>query len=472
MTQALPDNRFLEGCFAPIDQEYTYTELKITGEVPRDLNGSFYRNGPNVKFAPQGDYHLFAGDGMTHVFHIEDGKVGYRNRWIETAKFKLESRLGRGVISPMNPFDCEEGYMDFVLTDKDGLANTACVWHGGKMLILEEGHRPFEVDPITLESIGSFSYNDKLTTAMTAHPKVDPASGEMIFFAYMASGPFEPDIALHKVNKEGVLTESHAIPTDYPAMVHDFVVTENYVIFPVFPLTGSLERAMQGQAPFMWEPERGAKVGVMPRHGGTAADVRWIECDPFFVFHYMNGYDKAGVITLDGCQFSHPPLFPDASGEVLPDPEPFLSRWNIDLNNASARVKSDRIDEVPSEFPQVDPRYAMREYNLGFYTSPSPEAGDMYNCVSRFYPGSRSAERYAFGPGQTTFTSEALFVPRNDAAAEGEGYLVSVVTDLPGDTSALAIMDAENLAAGPLAMAQLGHRIPVGFHGGWRPAEN
>ena len=106
MNQALPENRFLQGCFAPIDTEYDLPTLPITGEVPRDLNGSFYRNGPNVKFAPRGDYHLFAGDGMTHAFHIEDGNVGYRNRWIQTAKFKLENELQRGVINPMNPFDC------------------------------------------------------------------------------------------------------------------------------------------------------------------------------------------------------------------------------------------------------------------------------------------------------------------------------------------------------------------------------
>ncbi len=471
MTQALPENRFLEGCFAPIDEEYTHAELKITGEVPRDLNGSFYRNGPNVKFAPRGDYHLFAGDGMTHAFHIEDGKVGYRNRWIETAKFRMENELGRCVVNPMNPFDCEDGYLDFVLTDKDGLANTACVWHGGRMLILEEGHQPFEVDPLTLEAKGTYNFNDKLTTAMTAHPKLDPVSGEMIFFAYMGSGPFESDVALHKVNKEGVLTESHTIPTDYPAMVHDFVVTENYIIFPIFPLTGSMDRAMKGESPFMWEPEKGAKVGVLPRHGGTAADVRWIECDPFFVFHYLNGFDKDGVITLDGCQFEHAPLFPDASGEMMPDAEPFLSRWNIDMNDASARVKSDRIDDVPSEFPQVDPRYAMREHKVGFYTNPDSDDGEMYNCVGRFDLSNNSAERYSFGPRETTFTSEAIFVPKHDNAVEGEGYMLSVVTDLPTDTSALAILDAENVSAGPLAVAQLENRIPVGFHGGWRPAE-
>ena len=87
------------------------------------------------------------------------------------------------------------------------------------------------------------------------------------FFAYMSSGPFEPDVSLHKVSADGVLTESMLIPTAYPSMVHDFVVTENYILFPVFPLTGSLERAMHGLSPFAWEPDKGASVGVLPRNG-------------------------------------------------------------------------------------------------------------------------------------------------------------------------------------------------------------
>ncbi len=471
MNQALPENRFLQGAFAPIDQEYSLSDLPITGEIPLELNGSFYRNGPNVHFPPRGDYHLFAGDGMTHAFHISNGKVSYCNRWIETAKFKIEQEHGRCVIDPMNPFNCEEEFIEFVLTDKEGLANTACVWHGGKMLILEEGHRPFEVDPMTLASKGSFDYDGKLSTAMTAHPKVDPVTGELVFFAYMASGPFESDVALHKVSKDGVLTESHTIPTPYPAMVHDFVVTRNYILFPIFPLTGSMERAMQGQSPFAWEPDKGASIGVLPRDGGTAEDVRWVECDPFFVFHFMNGYDQDGKITVDACQFEHAPLFPTADGQETGDVEAALHRWSIDMNLESPRVKSDSIDENKSEFPVCDPRNAMESYRHGWYATKDSDVGDMYNCIGHFDHGTGKAEKYSFGERERTYTSEAIFVPRSDDAPEGDGYLLAVVTDLESDTSALKVLDAQNVADGPIASAQLGHRIPVGFHGGWRPGE-
>lgn len=470
MTQEIPENRFLQGIFAPIDQEYTLDALAVQGEIPRDLNGSFYRNGPNQQHSPIGDYHLFAGDGMTHAFHISDGKVGYRNRWIETAKYKIEKEQGKAVIDPMNPFNCAEGYVEFVINDREGLANTACVWHGDKMLILEEAHLPFEVDPITLESIGSYNFDGKLPRAMTAHPKVDPVSGELVMFAYMASDMLASDIEVYRVTPEGELIESIRINTPYPAMVHDFVITENYIVIPVFPLTGDLDRAMNGQPPLAWEPEKGASVVILPREGWSQDNVRWAECDPIFVFHYMNGFDSNGVITVDCCQFDHPPLFTDAAGNVLPDSDPVLHRWTIDMNASSPKVARNRIDEYASEFPQVDPRFVGLPYRYGFYTSPDGDDGDLYNTVGRYDHETGKVNRYCFGPRESVFTSEAIFVPRSDDAPEGAGYVLSVVTDMSVGTSALHILDAENITDGPLAVAQLNHRVPVGFHGGWRPA--
>jgi carotenoid cleavage dioxygenase len=468
----MPDNAFLQGIFEPVQMECDAPDLIVEGEIPADLNGSFYRNGPNPHYPPRGDHHLFGGDGMTHAFHIGEGKVGYTNRWIRTAKFKLESDLQRSAINPMNPFDSEEQYVEFVLTDKEGLANTACVWHNGKLLILEEGHLPYQVDPVTLASIGSYDFAGKLSTAMTAHPKIDPVTGELIFFAYMSQGPFEADVSLYKVNSDGVLTESHLIQTPYPAMVHDFVVTRNYILFPIFPLTGSLERAMQGQPPFAWEPDKGSSVGVLPRNG-SADDVRWVDCDNIFAFHYMNGYDQDGVITSHQCQFAHPPLFPRADGEITDDAKPFLSRWTIDMNDPSSSVEHELIDDNQSEFPQVDPRYAMSEYRYGFYATPgagTTGASGMYNGVGRYDHVSGSTECYAFGDADSAATSEPIFVPRSADAREGEGYLLAVATDTNANRSRLVILDAENLSDGPLATAYLNHKVPVGFHGGWKPA--
>jgi carotenoid cleavage dioxygenase len=409
---------------------------------------------------------------MVHAFHIGQGKVDYVNRWVRTAKFNIEDKEGRAVVNAMNPFDCDPEYSDFVLVDKEGLANTAMVWHGDRLLAMEEGHAPYELDPITLESVGSWNFRGKLHTAMTAHPKVDPETGEMVFFAYMATGPFASDVAVHKVDPDGILTESIIVPTPYSAMVHDFVVTENYIIIPIMPISGSLERAMEGGPPFAWEPEKGVHIGILPRHGGTAEDIRWVGMDLAFAFHFMNGYDRDGVIHIDGCEMEHAPLFPTVDGGSTGETSPYLSRWTIDLNADEPRAVSEKIDSFQSEFPQCDPRYAGQAYRHGWYTSPDGKVtSDMdanqsvFNTVGHFDHETGAEDRYSCGDAMV---SEGIFVPRSEQAEEGEGYLLSVVTSLETRNSSLFIFDALNIAAGPMAKAHLSHRVPPGFHGGWR----
>ncbi len=467
-------NPFLNFPYGAIQMECEARDLIVEGEVPADLNGTLYRAGPNQRFAPRGDYHLFAGDGMVHAFHINSGKVDYLNRWVRTAKWNIEDKEGRAVINAMNPFDCEPEYSDFVLTDKEGLANTATVWHGGRLLVMEEGHRPYELDPVTLESIGSWDFRGKLHTAMTAHPKIDPDTGEMLFFAYMATGPFSPDVMVHKVDPQGILTESIHIPTPYSAMVHDFVMTENYIMLPVMPITGSLERAMEGGPPFAWEPDKGIHLGILPRNGGTADDVRWVEMDLCFAFHFMNGFDRDGVITIDACQFDQPPLFPTPDGKITGEKQPFLHRWTIDMNGEAPRATFEQIDQGESEFPQCDPRYTGKPYRHGWYAScdgelksPLWENENYYNVVGHFDHETGAVDRYSCGKAMT---SEPIFVPKSDSAGEGEGYLMSVVTSFETRTSSLYIFDALGVSAGPVAKVHLSHRVPSGFHGSWRPA--
>ncbi|MDX1734714.1 MAG: carotenoid oxygenase family protein, partial [Halioglobus sp.] len=238
--QPWPDNPFLQGYYEPITFEATAPELVIEGEIPQDLNGTFYRNGPNPQVPPKNEYHFFTGDGMIHAFTFDNGRVSHMNRWARTARFKIEQRTGQSLFSGMNPLETPPEYLDFVLTDKEGVANTSVVYHGGKLLLLEEGHLPFQMDPDTLESHGAWNFYGKLDTTMSAHPKVDPASGDLLFHAYMATGPFTDDMGYYRVNAEGFMVESHVFKAPYAAMVHDFVVTENYIIFPVMPITGDL----------------------------------------------------------------------------------------------------------------------------------------------------------------------------------------------------------------------------------------
>ena len=159
MAQPMPKHPNLVGGFAPIQMECDAPDLVIEGEVPADLAGTFFRNGPNPQFAPRGGHHWFAGDGMLHAFHIENGRVGYKNRWVRTKKFELERAAGRALFSAFNPMDADPSVVGM---ETDGLANTNIVWHGGRLLALEEGHAPFEFDPDSLASKGAWDFGGRL----------------------------------------------------------------------------------------------------------------------------------------------------------------------------------------------------------------------------------------------------------------------------------------------------------------------
>jgi len=247
MSKAFPtDDPFLRGYYAPLHMECEAPNLPISGEWPKELDGWLYRNGPNPQFAPRGPYHWFAGDGMLHAFRVQDGRVAYRNRWVRTPKWELEHAEGEGLSGAFgNPRFSDPRIVKLGST----VANTNVVWHAGRLLALEEAHAPFEVDPVTLAPKGTHDFGGKLVGPMTAHPKIDASNGEMVFFGYAAKGRFTPDLSLHVVDRDGALTRSQWFQAPYPSMVHDFVVTRDWVILPIFPLTGSMDRAMKGLPP-------------------------------------------------------------------------------------------------------------------------------------------------------------------------------------------------------------------------------
>lgn len=468
MAKPFPDHPNLVGGFAPIQMECDAPDLIVTGEIPKNLSGAFFRNGANPQFAPRGDYHWFAGDGMIHAFFIHDGKVSYKNRWARTVKWCKEREAGRALFSVFNPMESDPSVMDM---ETDGLANTNIVWHGGKLLALEEGHAPFEMDPWTLQSIGPWTFGDKLVGPMTAHPKIDAETGEMLFFGYNLGGTISPAMAFHVADRQGNLVRSETFEAPYAAMVHDFMITDEHVIFPIMPLTGSLERAMAGGPVYAWEPEKGVHVGIMPRHG-SVADMRWFRGDPAYVFHPMNAHTDGNVVTCDVCEFEQAPLFPWADG-TPGDPSkavPRLTRWTFDLAGNTDAYRTERLNDTACEFPRLDERYTGRRYRYGYFacdTNPEFKVGG-FNGIGRIDHDTGRIDVYDVGRGCAT--NEPVFVPAAEDAVEGEGYLLANVYDDNRKASHLVILDAENLEDGPLATAYLDHRVPFGFHGNWCPA--
>jgi carotenoid cleavage dioxygenase-like enzyme len=357
--------------------------------------------------------------------------------------------------------------------ETDGLANTNIVWHGGKLLALEEGHAPFEMDPETLESRGSWTFDNKLVGPMTAHPKMDPETGEMLFFGYNADGLISEHMSFHVVDKNGQLTRSETFKAPYAAMVHDFLVTREHVIFPIMPLTGSMERAMNGQPAYAWEPDKGVHVGVMPR-SGTVEDIRWFQGPIGYVFHPMNAHTDGDIITCDVCEFEEAPLFPRPDG-TPGDPAkaiPRLTRWTIDLSQNTNEYGWERLHELGCEFPRLDDRFAGLKYRHGYAACAADGGTEIGGFNGIVHIDHQTNQLDVYDMGRQCVTSEPVFVARSDDAAEGEGYLLANVYDEERRASHLVVLDAENVSSGPLAKAYLDHRVPLGFHGNWRPASD
>ncbi|HEX4534195.1 MAG TPA: carotenoid oxygenase family protein, partial [Rhizomicrobium sp.] len=429
---------YLSGNFAPVRAEDDFPALKITGAWPKEIRGTLYRNGPNPQFDPRdAHHHWFAGDGMIHAFEIADGRVNYRNRYVHTPKYELEHAAGHALFGTFgNPMTSDPS----VIGKDSGVANTNIVWHAGRLLALEEAHQPFELDPVTLEAR---CYRDYAGVAkrFTAHPKIDPQTGELVFFGYSAGeGFFSDQMAFGIADRTGTVTRLDMFKAPFCSMVHDFFVTKNYALFPILPLTGSLPRVMGGGPAFAWEPDKGSHIGVLRRDAGVET-IRWFTTDPCYVFHPMNMWEDGDKIYADVMQYETAPLFPNADGSANPPNAARLARWTFDLADNSNTVKREYIDDLAGEFPRLDERFAGLKYRHGYFAADvKEERAIRFDSIVHldFASGMRSVHTFAAGdvPG------EPIFVPRSATAPEGDGWLLTNVYRGSENRSDLVVFEA------------------------------
>ena len=452
-------NPYLGGNFAPVRTEDDF-DLKVIGEIPRELRGTLYRTGPNPQFEPlDPNYHWFTGDGMIHAFRVEDGKVSYKNRYVRTPKWALEHEHGRSLFAGFNPMAS-----DPIAMGKDGgVANTNIVCHAGKLLALVESNMPFEMEQGSLNSLG---YAEQYKGRVTAHPKIDPKTGEMLWFGYgVGDMPLSAGMSFGVTDATGKVVRRDEFQAPYSAMVHDFLVTENYVLFPIMPLTGSLERAMKGKPAYAWEPEKPVQVGVM-RRDGDVSSIRWFNAPASYVFHPMNAHEQDGKIIAEVCRYDTAPLFPLADGSPGQRSGARLTRWTFDLSGATDAIHEEVIDDVDSEFPRFDERLAGSAYRHGFYAADTSNTKSVrFNAIAHIDLKTGTRQLYQLNGGD--MPSEPVFTPRSADAAEGDGWLTAVIWRAGENRSDFVVFDAMDVAKGPIAVAELPRRVPFGFHGNW-----
>ncbi|MEY2437094.1 MAG: carotenoid cleavage oxygenase [Acidimicrobiaceae bacterium] len=443
-------NRYLENNYAPVSAEITDTELAVTGTIPDHLDGRYLRNGPNPVVAPDpAAYHWFTGDGMVHGLRLRDGKAEwYRNRFVRSAA--VAAALGE----PVRPGP--------VHADMDFAANTNVIGHAGRTFaIVEAGARPYELTD-ELDTIGPVDLEGTLPGGYTAHPKRDPKTGELHAVSYYWG--WGNKVQYSVIGTDGRVRHTVDVETTGSPMIHDCSLTESSVVIYDLPCVFDLELAMSGKSlPYRWDPEYPARLGVLPRDG-DAADVRWYDIEPCYVFHPLNAYDDGDRIVLDVVR--HPKMF--AANQLGPNEgKPTLDRWTIDTS--AGKVLEERIDDRGQEFPRVDERVVGRRHRFGYSVGATQDSkGDvdlMDNTVLKHDMVKGTTQAATFGSGASA--GEFVFVPREAGAAEDDGVLMGFVHRSETDRSDLVLLDAATLET--VAEIHLPSRVSHGFHGNWVP---
>lgn len=468
------------GLNTPIGVEYDLADLTVHGTIPADVEGTFFRAVPDPAFAPFMDDGgaILSADGMLSAIRFSGGKASAAMRFVQTARHKAEVAAGRALFGKYrNPYTDKPEAAGVDRT----VANTTPIWHAGRLLLAKEDGRPYRVDPRTLETLGSYDFGGKLKSeTSTAHARIDPVTGELFMFGYEADGLGSTKISYFIIDSQGTLTREQWFDAPYCAMMHDFVITENYVLFPIYPTTCDAERVKAGGDHWVHEMERDSWVGVMPRYGDVA-ELRWFK-GPKGVscYHMMNAHeDGAGNILFDQC-LSNVNAFPfiqKASGlNVAPqDSGGRLARWIISLADGA-----DTITEVvigpPGDFPIIPADRQGRPFSHGWMLTMNPEmqgppvaggpVGAMFNMLLRLDFTGQPVQALPLPPAHCY--NEPVHVPASQAGHDG--WLVTLV-DRQDGPDAFAhecwIIEASNLGAGPVARVEIPQRMRPQVHGWW-----
>jgi len=437
---------YLEGPRAPVTEEVTAFDLPVTGEIPSELEGRWLRNGPN----PHGTvdpahHHWFLGDGMVHGVRLRGGRAEwYRNRWVRGGR--LAAALGEAP-----PVGRSFG-------DRDFGPNTSVGGFAGKTwAMVEAGGTPMTLT-YELDTIDYDGFDGTLPAAFTAHPSLDPATGDLhaVCYAY----PELPDRLQHVVvGGDGRVSSVTDIPVEGMPMVHNMSLTERFVLLYDLPVCVDIEMAMGGSSfPFSWNPDHPARVGLLPR-GGTADQVVWCEAPQCYVFHPVNAYDDDdGSVVVDLCRYDR--MFDTDRLGPAGDSAPVLARWVVD--GTTGTVNETILDDRPHEFPTHDPRVATRRHRYA-YTAGGLDLGP----TNRVDVDTGEVLSHDHGPGR--FGAEPLLVPRDGSTDEGDGWLLVCVNDSDGGSAELVVLDGLDIGGPPVARIHLPRRVPDGFHGSWAP---
>ncbi len=455
----------LDGNNAPVLDESVFDDMQVLGEVPRDLNGLYVRNGPNAFYPPDWRYHAYDGDGMLHAVRFTDGKVRYRNRFVQTAGLQEERAAGhalwKGLKEPMRADRPDQPLKN--------TANTDVKYHAGQLIAMwYRSGMPYALDPDTLETLGTADYGGAYTK-ISAHSRPDAHTGELMFFDYSLTAPY---MEYGVIGPDRRLRTKIEIPLAGPRLPHDMAITPNYSILHDFPLWPDAEALQAGRYKVRFHADQPSRFAIVPRHG-TADDIRWFEAKPTYMLHVVNAWEEGQTIVMVGTPYR---VHETADGHIdsrrlertinQRQRDFLLYEWRFDLRTGTTTERI--IDDVlNSEFPVINSAYQGRKnrysYNIVF-----PQGGreePRFPGLVKYDLG--TGGYVAFSAGPQYFYNEPGFAPRDNSTGEDDGYLVMPVWNPVDKRSEIQVFDCKDarLAQGPIARILMPRRIPHGFHG-------
>ena len=464
-----PSNHpYLNGAWTPQHEEVTATDLDvIEGRIPDDIDGIYLRNTENQLHQPLGRYHPFDGDGMIHQIDFSGGKASYRNRFVRTRCFQAEQDAGgslwgglmdKSSLSKRPGFGAHGSLKDSSSTD--------IIVHAGKAVsTFYQCGEGYVLDPETLEQEGVASWVP--LDGISAHPKVDVRTGELLFFNYSKHAPY---MHYGVVDRSGKLAHYVPIPLPGPRLPHDMMFTQNWSILCDFPLFWDEELLKRNVHVTRLHAGLPSRFALIPRYG-QPEDIRWFEADPTFVLHFINAYEDGDEVILDGYfeEDPYPPPLENADGYghmmAYVDEHSFkpkLHRWRFNL--ADGTTREERLDDRILEFGMMNQRYLGLPYRYAYSTTSKP-GWFLFNGFVKH--DMATGESWSLELPEGRYGSEAPFAPRVGAVDEDDGYLVSFVTDENRGTSECILIDCKRFAEGPVCRIALPHKISSGTHAHW-----
>ena len=468
------DHPYRTGPWTPQTQEWNAVDMEVEGEIPTDLDGAYIRNTENPLYASMKMYHPFDGDAMLHLVGFRDGRAFYRNRFVQTEGLKAEMKAGEalwaGLAEPPSLTKAEFGWgARGRLKDS---SSTDVVVHNGEVLTsFYQCGDLYRLSGTSLDTLGRSDFNGDFPArdGVSAHPKVDEHTDEMMFFNYGTEAPY---MHYGVVDKDNNLVNYTDIPLPGPRLSHDMSITENYSILNDCPLFWDPEALKEGKHAVRFFRDIPTRIGVIPRHGKTH-ELRWFEFEPTYVLHWLNSYEDGDWVVLDGYYQTNPSPTPRPGAtryETLfrylsqDQKEPRLHRWMMNMRTGETREHD--LSDVICEFGMINGRHLGRRHRYSF-SALRVSGMFMFNGFVKQDNETGAVDRVELPEG--VFASETAVAPKVGSTSEDDAYVVTLTTDMNNDRSECLVYDAQDVTSGPVARIRLPERISSGTHSTWAP---